>query len=153
MHISAKLHCPRSDRNFKFHLCPESRLRIYIFVPTAWLLSLWQHNVITLPRVTACCCDEAKTSETVLHLCTFFPKPHFDLESDYVVRKPMKHRFQRYIVRTEILSTSQARVEYISGEQYVIPLLKTGLSAYRQTDTQKWKQYILQFHSVHLADI
>jgi len=53
---------------------------------------------------------------------------------------PMKHRFQRYIVRTEILSTLHARVEYISGEQYVIPLLKTGLSARTQTDR-------------HLADI
>jgi len=33
--------------------------------------------------------------------------------------------------------------------------LKTGLSAHRHTDTdtQKWKQYIRQFHSVHLADI
>ena len=36
-------------------------------------------------------------------------------------------------------------------------MLKTGLNAHahthRQTDGQKWKQYIRQFHSVHLADI
>ena len=33
----------------------------------------------------------------------------------YIVRKPkpMKHRFQRYIVRMEIFSTFHARVEYI----------------------------------------
>jgi len=33
-------------------------------------------------------------------------------------------------------------------------LLKTGLSAHTHTDRQtKCKQYIRQFHSVHLADI
>jgi len=33
-------------------------------------------------------------------------------------------------------------------------LLKAGLSAHRYTDRQtKVKQYIRQFHSVHLADI
>ena len=36
-------------------------------------------------------------------------------------------------------------------------LLKTGVSTDRQTDrqtdTHKWKQYIRQFHSVHLADM
>jgi len=51
----------------------------------------------------------------------------------------MKHGFQRYIVRTEILSAFHAQVEYISGEQYVIPLLKTGLIAHRHTDTQTHK--------------
>jgi len=29
----------------------------------------------------------------------------------------------------------------------------TGLSAHRHTDRQKLKQYVRQFHSVHLADI
>jgi len=50
----------------------------------------------------------------VLHFCTFLHNPHFDLELDYIVRKPMKHRFQRYIVRTEIFSTFHTQVEYIS---------------------------------------
>jgi len=80
VHISTKLHClyvQTETLNFTF----------------AWLLSLWQHNVITSPRVTACYCDEAKTSETVLHFCTFLLNPHFDLEPGYIIRKPMKHRF------------------------------------------------------------
>ena len=50
----------------------------------------------------------------------------------------MKHRFQRYIVRTEILSTFHARVEYISGEQYVIPPIQSnqwiGLSVHKHTE-------------------
>jgi len=41
--------------------------------PVAWLL--WQHKVITSPRVTACYCDEAKTSETVLHFCILLVNP------------------------------------------------------------------------------
>jgi len=36
----------------------------------------------------------------------------------------------------EIFSTFHARVKYISSEQYVIPLLKTGLSAHTQTHRQ-----------------
>jgi len=50
---------------------------------------------------------------------TFLPtslKHSIDLELEYIVRKSMKHRFQWYIVHTEILSTSHARVEYISGQ-------------------------------------
>jgi len=58
----------------------------------------------------------------------------FDLEPDYIIRKPMTHRFQRYIVRTEIFSTFHARVEYIFlGEQYVIPPIQMSAHTNRQT--------------------
>jgi len=50
----------------------------------------------------------------LLHFCTFLRNPHFDLESDYVVREPIKRHFQQYFVRTEILSTFHTRIEYIS---------------------------------------
>ena len=63
------------------------------------LLTLWQHNIITSPHVTACCCDEAKTLETVLHFCKLLVKPNVDLEREYIFGKPMK---RRCIVRTEI---------------------------------------------------
>jgi len=43
-----------------------------------------------------------------------FSQTHIDLELDSICGKPMKRRFQQYIVRAEILSTFQARVEYIS---------------------------------------
>jgi len=39
-------------------------------------------------------------------------KPHFDLEPEYISRKLIKRRFQQYLVRTEIMSTFHARVEY-----------------------------------------
>jgi len=57
------------------------------------------------------------------------------LEPDCIVRKPMKHRFQWYIVRTETLSIFHTRVEYISRQT-----IQTGLSAYRQTDRQTDRQ-------------
>ena len=31
--------------------------------------------------------------------CTFRVNPHFDLEPDYITRKPIVHRIQRYILR------------------------------------------------------
>jgi len=43
----------------------------------------------------------------VLHFCTFLLNPHFDLEPDYLFRKPIKRRFQQYLVSTEILSASR----------------------------------------------
>jgi len=51
---------------------------------------------------------------SVKHLCTFLLNPHFDLEPDYIIRKPMQHRFQLYILRREILSIFHTRVEYIT---------------------------------------
>ena len=48
----------------------------------------------------------------LLHFCKFLV--NFDLKPDYFFGKPMNRRFKRYIVRTEILSTFHARVEYIS---------------------------------------
>jgi len=33
----------------------------------------------------------------------FLFNPHFDLEHDYIIRKGIRHRIQRYAVRTEIL--------------------------------------------------
>ena len=54
--------------------------------------------------------------------CTFLLNPHFDLEPDYINRKPIKHRFQLNIVRTEILSTFHTRV----GKLYVIPPIQTN---------------------------
>ena len=45
---------------------------------------------------------------------------HFDLEPDYIIRKGMQHRIQRYTVRTEILSTFHTRVECISQRHWPI---------------------------------
>ena len=41
----------------------------------------------------------------------FRVNPHFDLEPDYIIRKPLLHRILRYIPHREILSTFHTRVE------------------------------------------
>jgi len=69
--------------------------------------SLWRH------RCTACCCKSILRDITYI-FCTFLLKPHFDLEPDCIIRKPIKRCFQQYLVRTEILSTFHTQVEYIS---------------------------------------
>jgi len=68
------------------------------------------------------CCDDAKTSESVLHFCKFLANPNIDLELDCIFGKPMKRRLQGYIERTEILSTFNVRVEYISVRKYAIEI-------------------------------
>jgi len=50
----------------------------------------------------------------------FLFNPHFDLEPDYIVRKPIIHRIQRYIPRMEILSTFHTRVDQRSVPQFRI---------------------------------
>ena len=80
----------------------------------------------------------------------FLLNPHFDLEPDYIIRKPRKGRFQRYIVRTEIFSTFHARVEYISVKTVIRQIdlptpcaAMTPQSIYRLlTDGQTSSQYI-----------
>jgi len=79
------------------------------------------HDVIPLHRASErpfCVCQ-------LLHFCKFLVKPNIDLELDCIIRKPMKRRFQRYIVRTKILSTSHARVEYIAVKNHVIETIGT----------------------------
>jgi len=80
-------------------------------------------------RAVACA---ENPSEMVLHFCTFLLNTHFDIEPDYIFRKPIKRRFQRYIVRTEIFSTFHARVEYSTSFR---PFKPMGLSAHRHTHT------------------
>ena len=41
----------------------------------------------------------------------FLFNPHFDLEPDYIIRKPLLRSIQRYILRREILSTFHTRVD------------------------------------------
>jgi len=41
----------------------------------------------------------------------FLFNPQFDLEPDYIVRKPLLYRIQRYILQREILSTFHIRVD------------------------------------------
>jgi len=119
--------------NFTF--ARKAVLHIYIF---AWLLLLWQHNVITSPRVTACFCDEANTSETVLHFCTFLINPHFDLEPDYIIRKPMKHS----IDIMSVWKYSQLFMHESNTIQYVIPPIQTNGTECAQTHTYKSENII-----------
>jgi len=44
----------------------------------------------------------------------FLFNPHFDLEPGYIIRKGIRHRIQRYTVRTEILPIFHTRVDYRS---------------------------------------
>jgi len=56
----------------------------------------------------------------LLHFCQLLSYSSIDLEFEYIFGKPMKCRFQRCIVLTEILSNFHARVEYISVTKYAI---------------------------------
>jgi len=59
-------------------------------------------------------------------VCTFLLNPHFDLEPGYIIIKPMKHRFQRYIVHGETLSTFHTQSNTFLSKQYVIPTIETN---------------------------
>jgi len=56
-------------------------------------------------------------------------KPNINFEHDCIFGKPMKCRFQRYLVCTEILSTFPVRIEYISVQKYVILPIQSNGSA------------------------
>jgi len=73
---------------------------------------MWQGSVIA-----------AVAMEVLRLFCYIFAheflfNPHFDLEPDYIIRKGIQHRIQRYTVRTEILLTFHTRVECISQRHY-----------------------------------
>jgi len=60
----------------------------------------------------------------LLHFCQLLSNPSIDLKLEYNFGKPMKRRFQRFIVHVEILSTFHARVKYISVK--IMPLKPLG---------------------------
>jgi len=59
------------------------------------------------------CCGQGNNRHLACVKCyifvhTFLFNVHFDLEPDYIIRKPIVHRIQRYILRKEILSIFHA---------------------------------------------
>jgi len=143
VHISAKY-------TIICYMLSCTRLHVYIraslvmFVRSRRLPTIMTSSTFVAVRRAVACAENPL--EMALHFCTFLLNPHFDLEPDYIVRKPMNHRFQRYIVHTEISSTFHARVKYISVKtcSYIRQngfAAMTSQSIYRlRTDTQKWKQ-------------
>jgi len=65
----------------------------------------------------------SRTSILCASIVTFLPialKSIINVKFEYIFKKPMKCRFQRYTVCMEILSTFHARVEYICVTKYAI---------------------------------
>jgi len=80
----------------------------------------------------------------MLNFCTFLLNPHFDLGPNYIIRKPMKYRFQLYIVRTEILSTFHTRVSANNTCTQIVEdwteCAQTRTQTHTHTQTKKSKQ-------------
>jgi len=124
VHISAKytimLSCTRLHVYIRASLVTYARSRR---LPTIMTSSLHARRAVALRKIHQKRCYIVRK---------FLLNPHFDLESDYTIRKPIKRRFQRYIVRSEIFSTFHARVEYNTS---FLPFKPMGLSAHRHTQT------------------
>jgi len=56
----------------------------------------------------------------LLHFCQLLSNPSINLKLEYIFGKPMKRRFQRCTVHTEISPTFHARVKCISVTKYAI---------------------------------
>jgi len=68
---------------------------------------IWPPRSVALLLLSHCrCC--------ICFVTFFLFNPHFDLEPDYIIRKAIRHRIQRYTVHAEILSTFHTRVKCIS---------------------------------------
>jgi len=73
-------------------------------------------------------------------LCKFLANSSMYFELDCICGKPMKRRFQRYIVCMEILSTFHARVEYISVREKATPFkpMRAKNPRYRPSHSDTW---------------
>jgi len=97
-----------------------SRTRLHVYIRASLVMYMCSRclPMIMTSSLHAWClvaCAE-NPSETVLHFCPFLLNPHFNLEPDYMLRKPTKWHFHRYIAHIEIFSTFHAQVKYISGK-------------------------------------
>ena len=107
-----------------------------IFIPKAEIIIFYCVKLLHKHDKLTQCCRAFTLALARLSCCTFLLNTHFNLELDYIVRKPMKHRFQLYIVRTEIFSTFHARVEYISWRT-ILDSAHSNEYAHTDTDRQK----------------
>jgi len=67
------------------------------------------HGRITMLRLFCC-----------VFALEFLFNPQFNLQPDYIIRKPLLHRIQQYIVRREILSTFHTWVDNRSIHHFCI---------------------------------
>jgi len=58
------------------------------------------------------CCIAILDVFELLQSCIFRINPHFDLEPDYIIKKPIFQRIRRCNLRREILSTFHTRVDH-----------------------------------------
>jgi len=74
---------------------------LHVYIRTSLVMYMHSRRMPTIMTSSlharrAVACVE-NPSETVLHFCSFLLNPYFDLEPDYIIRKPIKRTFQRYI--------------------------------------------------------
>jgi len=121
-------------------MIPLLRTVLTLVLTNEWSLCWpmpWCHHC------TVCCCKSILRD--VLHFCTFLQNPHFDLEPDYIIRKPIE-RFQQYLVCSEIVSTFHTSWIHFSVNNTSFHTFKPmGLSAHRLTHKSE--------NSISLADI
>jgi len=94
-----------------------SALMVCKFWSVFYLLMVCTSALDTLPLLH-CTAERPFCMCQLLHICQLLSNPSINLELEYIFGKAMKHRFQRYIVQTEILSTFHAWVNYISVTKY-----------------------------------
>jgi len=78
----------------------------------------------------------------LLHFCTFLTNPHFDLNPDYIIRKPIKRRSNNLKYGNIVNFSHTSRIHFSANNTSFRPFKPTGLSAHRnikQTDTQTHK--------------
>jgi len=107
----------------------------FVWVTMIWrfLIAIWQ---LIRPTLRLAVSTENYLATLISYRCTMRRNVHFAYVNCYifancpqtptstsnlaVFEKPMKRRFQRYLVHTEILSTFHARVEHVSVTKYAI---------------------------------
>jgi len=81
-----------------------------------------------------------------------FPlQPYFNLEPDYIIRKPIVHRIQRYILHREILSTFHTRVDHRSVRHFTTVNNRTKISknARNHARNSPFPLRYVDFHLTH----
>jgi len=77
--------------------------------------ALWTYRLCNASaangRASACYCYRSQHLFWYVFAHEFLFNPHFDLEPNYIIRKPHFHRILQYIPRREMLSTFHTRVE------------------------------------------
>jgi len=126
VHISAKLHCLRPDRNFKFHFCQESRI-VYLYI------------CVVIVTMTSQSYNLTSRNSLPKHRKWCYIFVHFSSTPTSILNLTISSESQWNIDSNDVLSIRKYSQLFTQKSNAMHHSVHSNQWDWVLTDTQKWK--------------